>query len=229
MKTRSIAGLMVVVASVGLGVAALSRPSRLWGAVLFSSATAILLGAVLAAVLGKGRRRAFWAGFAIFGWGYLALQYGPWFETQVGPYTLPTALLDVLYPVVAPTPPNGVTTGATFVTFFQPQPVTAMLQGSIAAVPAMPGGSGGPGSPVSISGPGTPATISWATVPGQNAWAAWTELDVRQPWQGTLTPASFYRIGHSLLSLLTAVIGGLIALRIAQRDRSRPAEASVEL
>lgn len=226
MKTRSIAGLMLVVASVGLGVAALSRPSRLWGAILFSSATAILLGAVLAAVLGKGRRRAFWAGFAIFGWGYLGLQYGPWFETQVGPHTLPTALLDMLYPIVAPAPPNGSTTPATFVTFFQSQPGSAtvqgsaMLQGSITPVPAMPGGPGGPG---------TPGFISWAAVPAQNAWAAWTELDVRQPGQATMTPASFYRIGHSLLSLLAAVVGGLIALRIAERDRSRRAEVSVEL
>lgn len=219
---------MLVVASVGLGVAGLSRPSRLWGAVLFSSATAILLGAVLAAVLGKGRRRAFWAGFAVFGWGYLALQYGPWFETQVGPYTLPTALLDVLYPVVAPTPPTGVTTTTT-VSFIQSQPGGSTAQGTVTgSIFAMPTIPPGPAAALSTT---TPVSLSWAAVPSQNAWTAWTEIDVRQPWQGTSTPASFYRIGHSLLSLIVAVVGGLIALRITERDRSRraPASESVEL
>lgn len=219
MKTRSIAGLMLVVASVGLGIAAMSRPTRLWGAILFSSATAILLGAVVAALMGRGRRRGFWTGFAIFGWGYLTLQYGPWFETQVGPYTFPTALLDVLYPVVsspAASPPAPPVVTSTFVPTMTPYVVGANV-----VVPPPPP------APVSVATSSATLVLPLNRWSPPSPWVAWTQIDTLQGWPGTSTPAAFHRVGHSLLSLLAALAGGMIALRVAGRDAVSAPENSL--
>jgi hypothetical protein len=199
---RSIAALMALVVLIAVGMAGLSRPSRLWAAVLFSGVTAALTVALLVALLGRGRTRAFWTGFAVGGWVYLTLQYGPWFETQVGPYTLPTAMLDVLYPLVAPPAPTGTTT-------------TVVTSGGMPI-----GGSGGYGnnstSAMMAMMMGRTTMRVAPPSPPPSPWAAWTEVDTNQGWPGTATPAAFYWVGHSLFALLAALAGAVIARRIVR-------------
>jgi hypothetical protein len=73
MPKLSIAALMGLVLITAIGFAALSHPTRLWAAVLFSAVSTILTVAVLAGLFTRGPRRAFWAGFAIGGW----MSYAP--------------------------------------------------------------------------------------------------------------------------------------------------------
>jgi len=81
----SIAGLMGMVLVVAVGVAALRSGSEDWAGIV-SALTLGLLGVALLGVLFRqGPRRAFWSGFALFGWGYLALTMAPWFSGEVGP------------------------------------------------------------------------------------------------------------------------------------------------
>jgi hypothetical protein len=78
------------VAAVAVACAALARPSQLWLVVVSATSLASLFYAVLAATYGRNARRAFWVGFAVFGWGYIALE---WASTAGLPFRLPISLV----------------------------------------------------------------------------------------------------------------------------------------
>jgi hypothetical protein len=65
--------LLVAVASVALGITALVNAESAWAHSLFFAVLAILTLAVPLAFYRDGERRAFWAGFALFGWVYVIL------------------------------------------------------------------------------------------------------------------------------------------------------------
>jgi hypothetical protein len=93
----SLAALMGIVLFCGIAVASLRYASDLWGSLLFTSAFALLLASIVGLALGRGRTRAGWLGFSVFGWGYLALCFGPWFGTGIkAPPLLTTKLFDFL-------------------------------------------------------------------------------------------------------------------------------------
>jgi hypothetical protein len=93
----TIAGLMGLVVVVAVGVAALRFASDLWAGVLLMLTLGTLGAAVLAFHERAGVKRAWWRGFALFGWGYLALAMGPWAAETIAPH-LPTSMgLDALY------------------------------------------------------------------------------------------------------------------------------------
>jgi hypothetical protein len=71
----AIAGLMGLV--VAVGVAALRFASELWAGVLLMLTLGVLGAAVLAFHERSGASRAWWRGFALFGWGYVVLAMGP--------------------------------------------------------------------------------------------------------------------------------------------------------
>lgn len=108
----SLAGMIGFVLVLGVDLAALARPTE-WsapGALLLS--VGVLLMATLEARFGREPRHFAW-GFALFGWSYLILAFGPWSSrieisrtggTETSPIILPTtrALVvlrnQVLYP-----------------------------------------------------------------------------------------------------------------------------------
>jgi len=99
----SIAGMMVLVLAVSVGFASLRFPSEpMAGAVLLLTLGAFAL-AVLAVVYRRGERRGFWLGFALFGWGYMALTAGAWWDRGADRPTLITSLiLDHISPYLLP-------------------------------------------------------------------------------------------------------------------------------
>ncbi len=64
----SIASLLVVVLYVAVGFAALRESNEIWDSGLFTLTLAALLISILLAVHRTESRRAFWLGFALFGW-----------------------------------------------------------------------------------------------------------------------------------------------------------------
>jgi hypothetical protein len=68
----TIRGLLIVVVFVAMAVAALRAADAAWDIAVFSLAGSTLLAATLFAVHRTGEKRAFWLGFALFGWVYLA-------------------------------------------------------------------------------------------------------------------------------------------------------------
>jgi hypothetical protein len=69
----NIANLLAVIFILGVGFAALRESSDLWESGVFTLTLAALLISILLAVHHLGSRRAFWLGFALFGWIYLGL------------------------------------------------------------------------------------------------------------------------------------------------------------
>ena len=81
----SVSGVILLVAASGIGLAALTSPTAEMANALFTMAGACLLFALLAIVYRRGARRAFWAGFATFGWGYLIACYAPLLGPSIRP------------------------------------------------------------------------------------------------------------------------------------------------
>lgn len=68
-----IKGLMGAVIVVALGLAALRDPSEIWSGIMFLLTCGVLCLAIVGVVCRQDEERAWWLGFALFGWGYLLL------------------------------------------------------------------------------------------------------------------------------------------------------------
>ena len=79
----TIASLLVVVLFVAVGFAALRESNDLWESGVFTLTLAALLISILLAVHRTESRRAFWIGFALFGWIYLGLSLVPSIESRL--------------------------------------------------------------------------------------------------------------------------------------------------
>ena len=69
----SIAQIMLLVLVIGLAIGGLRSPSRLLANAMWTVTAALLGWSVVASILRRDHRRAFWVGFAVFGWGHLVL------------------------------------------------------------------------------------------------------------------------------------------------------------
>jgi hypothetical protein len=180
----SIAAIMGFVFVFGVGLAAFRYPNKLWASFFYSLTIGAMVIGSLGAWFHRGLPQKFWMGYALCGWLYLLMNFGPWFQSEVSPHLFTTALLDLIYPRVA-----------------APEQ-TAMLEEDVWII-GLAGGFGGPSVPA-------------------DAWEHWTKIDgaadgfaiannfaVNRSWP-------FQLIGHSILALLFAYIGGLISRRFAR-------------
>lgn len=219
----SIANLLRIVLFTGIALAALRSGSPLWGSLLFTSAVAAMLVAVVAAVHRRDERRAFWLGFALFGWGYLLLCLVPEARSQLAT----TALLDFLHArVFGRSEPalfawswsgNAINNQITFSTagIQPPDPEPFKIQDLLLRhAPFSPDGA-----PTPYYVPSTPDV---SQLPSAETW-----LLTRSP----ATPASlmvpsatglesFQRIGHALFSLVFALLGAILARRLDLTSRA---------
>jgi intracellular septation protein A len=92
----SISFALLTVLLIGMGLAALTHPTELWDSLLVTGSLTLLLIAIVCAILRRRHKRAFWAAFAIFGWGYVVLSCGPWTSTTIKPRLLTDNLLALL-------------------------------------------------------------------------------------------------------------------------------------
>jgi hypothetical protein len=79
----TIGGMLALVVFLAVSIAALREATDLWDSGVFTAALGVLLAAVLLAVHRTGRQRAFWLGFALFGWAYLAASLVPPAEARL--------------------------------------------------------------------------------------------------------------------------------------------------
>src|SRR5262245_27352384 len=75
--------LVILVLVLGVGFAALRESNDIWDSGVFTLTLGILLISILLAVHRTGKRRAFWVGFALFGWAYLGLSLVPPIESRL--------------------------------------------------------------------------------------------------------------------------------------------------
>ncbi len=88
MRRFSIRSPMAFIVVAAIGLAALRNANDLWAGMLLLLALAPVAIAMMGAVILRGGERYWWAGFAFFGGGYLAVAVGPWlsdtFQPQLG-------------------------------------------------------------------------------------------------------------------------------------------------
>lgn len=96
----SVLGLMALVLAVAVGIAALRFASPVWAGIVLLPTLGVMALSVLGTILRRGPGRAFWLGFALLGWGYMALAAGSWWDRSVNrPELVTTMLLDRIFPI----------------------------------------------------------------------------------------------------------------------------------
>lgn len=88
----SIAAGVGLVLLAGFGLAALRSATVLWVQAVATGSLGLLTFAILRGC--AGRNRPFWRGFAVFGWLYALICFGPWTEDHIRPMLLTSYLLD---------------------------------------------------------------------------------------------------------------------------------------
>lgn len=99
-------GLMVVIVSAALLLALLRHGIQHWGRgeLLTLNIVMLVFASISMAILGPSLSRAFWDGFACFGWVYLLVTLGPcpWNNQSEVPPLPTTQFFDALYPRIHP-------------------------------------------------------------------------------------------------------------------------------
>jgi hypothetical protein len=79
----SLRTLLLAFIPVGLAIAALVNANYLWANAVLTVTLALLGTSLVGWIWTLKKARAFWSGFAVFGWGYMLLAFGPWFSEHV--------------------------------------------------------------------------------------------------------------------------------------------------
>jgi hypothetical protein len=182
----SIAGLILFILICGVAFAALKESTDLWEHSVFSLTLLVLVTALLLAFHRTGARRAFWLGFALLGGWYLALSLIPPIETRL----ISSQGLSYIYSMLpGKSPKNYVFT------------VTSKGTGSpiqqTMTISSMPSGN-------QIS-PGGPVSTTSLTFGSGTLFTSWGS-----------SPENFVKIGHSLLALFLAWLGGMLSRRLSR-------------
>jgi len=196
----TIANLLVVVLFVAVGVAALRESSDIWDSGLFSLTLGILLISILIAVHRTESRRAFWIGYALFGWIYVGLSLVP----SVEPRLITTRALSYLDSKV---PGRSLK--------------IARVRHSVSWSYRSPGNEV---QDVAFSMDGS----RLATSSQGNVWV-WdaTTGKLLGGWRGTTD--NFVRIGHSLFALLVGWFGAQLSRYLCPASRSSEPSAAVNI
>jgi hypothetical protein len=187
----SISSLLILVLFVGVGFGALREANDLWDSELFTLTLGVLLVSILLAVHRKEAKRAFWIGFAVFGWSYLGLSLVPPIKYRLLT-TKALAYLDSKVPGrslgLFTVRLTGIGTGAS----------SNQIQNLAITVD---------GNQLAASNEGV-VGIRDATT--GKLWGRWIG-----------TTENFIRIGHSLLALLVGWFGGQLSRRLWRASRSQ--------
>jgi hypothetical protein len=227
----SLLAMFGFVAVVAVACAALARPSQLWLVVVSASSLGCLFYAVLAAAYGRNARRAFWLGFAVVGWGYVAVEVDN--NSFIAPTELvtnrlqsiifgPTASPAGRYPTSYWSPVYQTTSANTPVVTAPPGPTDAYAAERASTgvqvesevepviVPSDPGASLGPAT-VDGSAPSSAGSFGYSTT---------SSYPINTPSLTEMDLEAFKQIAIWLWSPLLGFAGGLVALRLYyQRER----------
>jgi hypothetical protein len=205
----SIAKLMGFVGVIALGIAALRAASDLWVGIVVLVTAALLGFAMIGIAYRREGKRAWWFGFALFGWGYWVMAAGPWFAKEIGARLPTSQFLMFLHSKVQPQTQAGyadLSLSLTGQSGLMTSSGTMMLQ------PGIPGGPGSGLIPGMAGGASAPLTFT--TTPGANTAPQPGSFVVNFLFATSGNQDHFLRIGHCLFSLIAAFLGGLIAMRM---------------
>jgi hypothetical protein len=200
--------LVILVLVLGVSFAALRESNEIWDSGVFTLTVAVLLTSILLAIYRTEKRRAFWVGFAIFGAGYLGLSLIP----SIEPRLITTKALSYLASKVPRSISNGV--GLAYFDYDNDGDIDLYLVNNSQ-----------PGSLYRNQGNGkfhdVTATVGFNQLSSQGAIFRNTPSGL---WLVGNTE-NFVRIGHSLVALIAAYLGGKLSRRLYDKGR-QPASGS---
>ncbi|HWB14466.1 MAG TPA: hypothetical protein VG826_34895 [Pirellulales bacterium] len=190
----SLRWLFGIVSFLAVGCGLLIYASPFLSKLTATSAAVVLLAAIPAAIYHAGERRAFWAGFAFFGFAYLWLVCGAW-QSHDGSGALRERLV-----------------------------TTDLLVRGYAALPSTQSSSSANSTLASIALLQSTGTVVIDPNTGQAATASGGGSSTWTPTPVAVAPpvdrADFLTTGHSLFAILFALLGAAITRRCCSRARA---------
>ena len=195
---------MILFLLLGVGFAALRESNETWDSSIFSMTLGVLLISILLAVHHLGSRKAFWLGFAVFGSAYVGLSLVPSIEPRLIT-TKALAFLDSKMP--------------------RSIPVGLAFYGSMHLYV---GNDLQPNVLYFNRGKGTYEDVTAVAGSNPASKQAWFPNILAGPslTGSSGTTENFVRIGHSLLALIAAFVGGHLSRRLFDKIRE-PVSGSV--
>jgi hypothetical protein len=208
----NISSILGMILFLGVGFAALRESNDYWDSGLFTLTFGVLMVSILLAVHRSEARRAFWVGFALFGWVYLALSLVPSIEARL----LTTKALGILRSRAH----NSNSAGIAIFDYDNDGRMDLYVANS--AQPDVLYRNRGNGSFQDVT---AAAGLNPSGRQAADTDAIFLNLSSPPPPMGSIgTDANFRRIGHSLLALAAALLGGRLSRRLHRG--SRPPEVS---
>ncbi len=185
--------LVTLVLVLGVGLAALRESNTIWDSGIFSAAAGVLLIAVLLATHRTEKKRAFWIGFALFGWVYMGLSLVPSVESRLitsrGLACLPSKI------------PRSIAGGLAYFDYDNDGLMDLAVANGFQLSPFYRN-----------KGDGT--FVEGTAAAGSNTgWFLKSLVGQRG------TTEHFVRIGHSLVTLIAAFLGGMISRYLFAKNR----------
>ena len=203
----TISSLLIAVLFAGFGFAALRESNETWESSIFSITLVMLSISILLAVHRIEKRRAFWLGFALFGSAYLALSFVPSIESKL----ITTKALHFLDSKVTRSIPARPVS-------FDPYEAASWdlvfvndLESS--AIFRNNGNGGWIKDVTSAAGsnpPSFPNIVAGSSLAGSSS-----------------TTENFVKIGHSLLAVIVASLGGYISRYLYTKNREAVKESAI--
>jgi FG-GAP-like repeat len=194
--------LVIIVLLLAVGFAALRESNEIWDNSIFSITLGALFISIPLAVHRTERRRAFWLGFALFGSAYLGLSLVPPIEFRLFT-TKGLAFLDSKIP-------RSIPAGLTYFEY---------NDGDMDLYAAK---NSQPNALFLNTGDGTFEDVTSAAglnTAGNQAWSLWNSFVGTSLKGSSGSTMYFVRIGHSLLALIAAFLGGLISRYLFAKNR----------
>jgi hypothetical protein len=186
----NIGSLVIFILVLGVGFAALRESSDLWESGVFTLTIGVLLISILLGAHRTESRRAFWLGFALFGWVSLSLSLVPSIESRLIT-TKALAYLDSKVPG----------------RYLEMSIIE--VSGSISAPPNNQVQNVAIIEKVRKAGSSIPGQVKVWHMPARTVFGGWSG-----------TTENFIRIGHTLFALLAAWLGGQLSRRLNRSSRS---------
>ena len=205
--------LVLVVLLLGIGLAALRQSDEPWDSGLFSITLIFLSTSILLALHRTGSSRAFWLGFALFGWIYVGLSMVP----DIEPRLITTRVLALLDSMVPRSYPSGLTYFEYDDRMIDPSVVNNSQPNAL--FPKESDGVFQDVTPVAGSNP--------ARTRGTGSDNSFLNIAAGQWLRGSVGKTKhFMRIGHSLVALLVAISGGRLSCFLVSRNPGRSSALS---
>jgi hypothetical protein len=190
----NIANLLVLILVLGVGFAALRESSEFWASGLFTATLGSLLISILLAVYRTDSRRPFWIGFALFGWTYLGFSLVPSIESRLIT-TKALAFLDSKLP-------RSIPAGLAYFDYDNDGDLDLYVVNNSQLNALYLNNGNGTFEDVTAVAGSNPAD--------KHAW--FSNIFAGPSLKGSISASEhFVRIGHSLLAVLAALVGGQLS------------------